>query len=70
MADLQSKIETDDGWLSVNKDLIDMKNILTNSNNIKMHVAADLNELLKIKPEAPSLLEQLLPTNVKSSDKS
>lgn len=70
LTNLQCKIESDEGWLSVNKDLIDMKTILTNPNNLKMHVAADLNELLKIKPDAPSLLEQLLPPNIKSSDKS
>jgi len=71
LTNLQSKIESDEGWLSVSEDLNNMKTILTNPNNIKMHISADLEKLYEVKPDASSILEQLLPmnTDAKSSNK-
>lgn len=34
-----------------------------------MHIAADLDALCEIKPEASSLLEEIIPSNIKISDK-
>lgn len=34
-----------------------------------MHIAADLEKLCDIKPDASSLLKELLPVDVKCSDK-
>lgn len=67
---LQDKIESDEGWLSVNEDLNKVKMILTNPNNIKMHISADLDVLCEIKPDASSILGNILPANVKCSNKS
>lgn len=43
--------------------------ILSDPNNIKMHLAADLDVLCELNPKASSVLETLIPTNVKSADK-
>jgi len=69
LTNLQSIIESDEGWLTINDDLISMKSILTHPDNIKLHIAADLDNLCKIKPDASSILEQLLPSNVECSNK-
>lgn len=60
---------SDEGWASVNDDINKVKIVLTNPNNIKMHVAADLDKLCEINPDASSMLKQILPNGVKSSDK-
>lgn len=70
LTSLQNKIESDEGWTSVNEDLNKVKSILTNPNNLKMHMSADLDALCKMKPDASSVLEKLLPPTVKRSDKS
>jgi len=43
--------------------------ILANPNSIKMHLSADLDVLCEIQPNASSLLEQLIPSNIKQSEK-
>jgi len=69
LSNLQNKIESDEGWSSVTDDLNNVKMILANPNSIKMHLSADLDVLCEMKPDASSLLEQLLPPNVKQSEK-
>lgn len=46
-----------------------IKSLLTNPENIKMHIAANLDALCEIKPEAPSLLEKIIPTELQCSKK-
>lgn len=69
LSNLQKKIESDEGWSSVTDDLNSVKMMLANPDNIKMHLSADLDVLCQIKPDASSLLEQLLPPNIKHSEK-
>lgn len=69
LTSLLNKIETDEGWSSINDDLNKMKAILTNPNNIKLHLAANLDALCELVPDASSILEQLLPADKISSDK-
>lgn len=61
---LYNEIQSDKGWESVKKDLNDLRSILTNPNNLKMHMSADLYMLYKIEPNAMYMLEQILPRHV------
>jgi len=67
LSHLQNKIESDEGWSSINDDLNDVKTFLTNPDSIKMHVSADLDVLCEIQPDIPSVLERLMPPNIKRS---
>jgi len=67
LSHLQNKIESDEGWSSIIDDLNDVKTFLTNPDRIKMHVSADLDVLCENQPDIPSVLEQLMPPNIKRS---
>jgi len=67
LSHLQNKIETDEGWSSINDDLNDVKKFLSNPDSIKMHVSADLDVLCEIQSDIPSIMEQLIPSNLKRS---
>lgn len=69
LSNLQKKIESDEGWSSINDDLNKVKMILANPESIKMHLSANLDVLCEIQPDASSLLEQLIPSNIKRSVK-
>lgn len=62
-------MKSDDGWDIVSNDLNKVKTILTNPENLKMHLAADLDALCEIKPDASSLLEKIVPPGVQYSKK-
>lgn len=62
---LHKKIKSDEGWASVKEEINNVKSILTNPNNLKMHISADLNVLCEIQPNASFILEtSLLPPNI------
>ncbi|VVC45099.1 Peptidase M16, C-terminal,Metalloenzyme, LuxS/M16 peptidase-like,Peptidase M16, N-terminal [Cinara cedri] len=67
---LQKQIETDEGFNEILQDLNTVKKMFIEPNNIKMHLAADIDNLCKIKPDAPSLLTKLFPADVKRTKKS
>lgn len=69
LTELLDKIEMNDGWDSMNEDLNNLKLLLTNSNNLKMHISTDIDVLCVIKPDALSTLDKLLPPDINRSDK-
>lgn len=68
LTNILKKIESDEGWSAVNKDLNEIKMILANPSNIKVHISGNLDTLCETQPNASSLLKELVPTNVKSSE--
>jgi len=62
-------MESDEGWSSINNDLNNVKMILADPDNIKIHLSADLDVLCEIQPDASLLFERLIPPNVKRSEK-
>lgn len=63
---LMGKLDSDSVYDDINKLLL----FLRNPDHLKMHMATDLNVLCDIKPDALSILEMIVPPNIRSSKES
>lgn len=70
LSNLQTVVSTDEGAQLVIQDLEEVKQIFMDPNNIKMHLAADIENLCKIFPDASSMMTKLLPPGFKRTNNS